>query len=119
MNKATRNTGFLGERTIRIVPGLLLALPLAAQAAPENPVTFNKHIAQIIFKNCSACHRPGEAAPFSLLSYRDVARKGKTIGRVTASRVMPPWKAEPASYPYRDERRLTDGQIALIQAWVE
>jgi hypothetical protein len=53
------------------------------------------------------------------LSYQDVAKKAKTIGKVTASHVMPPWKAEPASYAYRDERRLTGEQIALIQAWVK
>lgn len=97
----------------------LLALPFVARSATNNePVDFNTRIAPIIFQNCSPCHRPGEAAPFSLLSYQEVVRKGKIIGRVTAEHFMPPWKAEPASYPYRDERRLTGGQIALIQAWV-
>jgi hypothetical protein len=81
-------------------------------------VTFNHDIAPIIYQNCSPCHRPDEAAPFPLLSYHDVQRKAKTIDRVTASREMPPWKAEPASYEYRDERRLTTNQIALIQQWV-
>jgi mono/diheme cytochrome c family protein len=119
MNKTSQKAGRLGRRTAGMVPALLLALPLAARSAPENPVTFNKDIAPIIYRNCSACHRPGEAAPFSLLTYHDVARKGKTIGKVTASRFMPPWKADPASYPYRDERRLTEDQIALIRAWVE
>ncbi len=82
-------------------------------------VTFNKQIAPIIFNNCSECHRPGEAAPFSLLSYQDVMKKGAIIAAVTTSRQMPPWKAEPASYKYRDERRLKDSDIALIQAWVK
>src|ERR1043166_2120491 len=91
----------------------LVALPIPAHSATKSePVTFNKHIAPIIYKNCSACHRPDEAAPFALLSYQDVVRKAKTIGKATASRAMPPWKAEPSSYPYRDERRLTDEQIA-------
>ncbi len=102
-----------------MVPALLLVLPLAAQNASENPVTFNQQIAPIIYQNCSACHRPGEAAPFPLLSYQDVAGKAKTIAKATASRLMPPWKPEPASYPYRDERGLTADQIALIKAWVE
>jgi len=82
-------------------------------------VTFNKQIAPIIFNNCSSCHRPGEAAPFSLLSYKDVVPKARLIAAVTSSRQMPPWKAEPASYPYRDERRLTDSQIAMIRDWVK
>lgn len=83
------------------------------------PVTFNAQIGPIIYANCSSCHRPGEAAPFSLLSYQDVVRKAKTIAKVTSARSMPPWKAEPASYAYRDERRLSGQQISLIQSWVE
>jgi mono/diheme cytochrome c family protein len=112
-------TCFNGSRAVRLIPAALIALPFAAQSATEMPVTFNKHIAPIIYNNCSTCHRPGEAAPFSLLSYSDAKRKGKTIAKVTASRVMPPWKAEPASYAYRDERRLKTEEIELIQAWVK
>src|SRR5262245_5197945 len=105
---------------MRILPALLIAIPFATQGASVNgPVTFNRDIAPIVYRNCSACHRPGEAAPFALLSYQDVVKKGKMIAKVTASHVMPPWKAEPVSYPYRDERRLTEAEIALIQAWVK
>src|SRR5271154_2651927 len=105
---------------MKSLSAFILALPLAVQgAASDAPVTFNKQIAPIIYQNCSSCHRPGEAAPFALLSYNDVAKKAKTIARVTASHQMPPWKAEPASYAYRDERRLTAEQIALIQKWVD
>ena len=97
---------------------LLLALasaafPLAAQ------VTFSENVAPIVFKRCAGCHRPGEAAPFSLLSYEDVAKRGKLVAAVTSSRLMPPWRAEPASYPYKDSRRLTDDELATIQAWVK
>ncbi len=97
----------------------LIVLPFAARGATASTrVTFNRQIAPIIYRNCSACHRPGEAAPFALLSYQDAVKKGKMISKVTASHLMPPWKAEPASYPYRDERRLAEDDIALIQAWV-
>ena len=99
-----------------VLPAMLLG---GQGALAGGQVTFNGQIAPIIYQNCSPCHRPGEAAPFYLLSYQEVARKGKTIGKATTQRVMPPWKAEPASYPYRDERRLTDKQIALIQEWVK
>ncbi|HEX3800649.1 MAG TPA: cytochrome c [Verrucomicrobiae bacterium] len=88
--------------------------PFAAYSAP----TFNADIAPIIYQNCSSCHRPGEAAPFSLLSYHDAVRKARMIAKLTGSRTMPPWKAQAASYEYRDDRRLTDAQIALIQEWV-
>jgi hypothetical protein len=103
---------------MRIRFALVLAgasVALCAPAAPE--VTFNHDIAPILFQNCASCHRPGEAAPFSLLSYQDASKRSKLLAKVTGSRFMPPWKAEPASFPYRDERRLTDSQIALIQEW--
>jgi hypothetical protein len=97
----------------------LLVFCAAATAAFAQPVTFNRQIAPIIYNNCSSCHRPGEAAPFTLLSYQDVMKKGQIIAAATSSRIMPPWKAEPASYSYRDERRLKDSDIALIQQWVK
>src|SRR5436853_2377132 len=105
---------------MKFLPGLLIVLPFAARgASARTAVTFNQHIAPIIYRNCSSCHRPGEAAPFSLLSYQDVVKKGKTIAKVTDSHLMPPWKAEPVSFAYRDERRLAPGDIQLIQAWVK
>ena len=105
---------------MRLLPALLILALFATQnLSLFGAVTFNGEIAPIIYRNCSSCHRPGEAAPFPLLTYRDVAKKGKTIVKVTTSRFMPPWKAEPASYAYRDERRLTEGEIALIHSWVD
>ena len=102
-----------------IVAGLFLTLPVMARCASSLGVTFNRDIAPIIYQNCSVCHRPDQAAPFELLSYQHVAKKGKLIAKVTAGHIMPPWKAEPASYPYSDDRRLNEDQIALIQAWVK
>ena len=63
--------------------------------------------------------RPGEAAPFSLLSYQDVARRGKLIAQVTKSQFMPPWKAEKTSFEFKDERRLKDAEIELLGQWVK
>ena len=97
----------------------LLFVPALLAAQQANPVTFSKHIAPIIFNNCAECHRPGEAAPFSLLSYQDVAKRGKIIASVTQSRFMPPWKAEDTSFAFRDQRRLKDTEIALLQEWVK
>lgn len=90
-----------------------------AATAFAQPITFNRQIAPIIYNNCSSCHRPGEAAPFPLLSYQDVQKKGQIVAAVTSAHIMPPWKAEPASYAYRDERRLKDSDIALIRQWVK
>ena len=82
-------------------------------------VTFSGNVASIIHNRCTGCHRPGEAAPFSLITYEDVAKRGKLIASVTAARIMPPWSAEPASYAYKDSRRLSDEELGTIQTWVK
>ena len=93
-----------------------------AQTADTNAVpTFAHDIAPIIYQNCSACHRPGEAAPFSLLTYQDVKKHARQIAAVTQSRYMPPWPPEERRGRYgqfQDERRLNDEQIRLIADWV-
>ena len=91
--------------------------PSDRAAAP----TFAADIAPIVNTNCVVCHRPGQAAPFSLLTYDDVRKHGRTIADVTARRYMPPWHAARAEgFPeFRDERRLTDAAIATIKAWVD
>lgn len=61
-------------------------------AAPV--VTFSKDIAPIFFKSCAECHRSGEAAPFSVLSYKDVRPWAKSIREHVANRTMPPWHAD-------------------------
>lgn len=92
---------------------------MTASAVPSQPaVTFSDTIAPIVFDNCVTCHRPGEAAPFPLMSYEDVAKRGSTIASVTASRLMPPWRAAHGSGDFVGERRLTDEQIAAIAEWV-
>jgi hypothetical protein len=92
---------------------------LAGEASAAPRVTFSEQIAPIIYNNCAGCHRAGESAPFPLTSYKEVVKRGALIAAVTEKRYMPPWHAAPASVAYRDERRLTDQQIALLRAWVD
>lgn len=80
-------------------------------------VTYNRDISPIIQGNCSSCHRPGQSAPFSLLTYQDVSRHAEQICEVTESRLMPPWKAERGFGHFRDERGLTASEISLLKRW--
>jgi len=98
---------------------ILAASAAVASDGPTEPITFNKHIAPLMFHNCSACHRPGEVAPFNLLTYEDAKKRSKQLARVTAQRAMPPWKAEAGHGEFRDARNLTDAQIAMIKQWHE
>jgi len=90
-----------------------------AAASGDAPITFNRDIAPIIFHSCSSCHRPGEAAPFSLLSYSEVKKHARQIADVTRSRAMPPWLPEPQELKFADEQRLSDAEIERIAKWVE
>src|SRR6267143_989891 len=81
--------------------------------------TFNRDIAPILFRYCAACHRPGEAGPFPLLTYTDAKAHARQIAAVTSKRFMPPWLPEPQELKFADELRLSEEQIALIQKWVE
>jgi Flp pilus assembly protein TadD/mono/diheme cytochrome c family protein len=85
---------------------------------PE-PVTFTKDIAPILFHSCALCHHPGEAAPFSLLSYEDAKSHAHQILAVTQAGIMPPWLPEPGEFAFADDPRLSRDQIAQIRAWVE
>ncbi len=93
--------------------------PAAAVSLPSEPLTFTRHIAPIIFENCSRCHRPGEAGPFDLLTYEDVRKRASQIVMVTSDRFMPPWIPVPGYGSLAGERRLTETQIALLEHWVE
>jgi len=98
---------------------LLAVLTLGAADQPPQRVTFNQHIAPLVYRNCSPCHRPGESAPFSLLTYDDVKRHAAQIAAVTKRRYMPPWLPEKGYGEFAEERRLTDSEIQLIQDWVK
>jgi Tfp pilus assembly protein PilF len=88
-------------------------------ADSKTRVTFNREIAPIIFRNCSQCHHPGEAGPFSLLTYADVKTHGRQIAFVTQKRIMPPWLPDPGETHFTEELRLSEGQIETIQRWVD
>jgi mono/diheme cytochrome c family protein len=104
--------------------GLLIAVGSLSRvtgepvAADSEPVTFNRHIAPLVFEHCAVCHRPGQVAPFTLLSYADLKKRGRQIQSVTAERVMPPWKSVTGHGQFVGERRLSPEQIALIERWV-
>ncbi len=97
-----------------------MALPAMAANSGHPPakVTFYKHIAPIVYSECSRCHRPGESGPFSLLTYDDVKQHARQIADVTKRRFMPPWQPEAGYGEFEDTLRLTDEQIQLIQDWV-
>src|SRR5919198_1081728 len=101
----------------------LFALPAINASGGDKPapknVTFNKDVAPIFFKNCAECHRAGEIAPFSALSYKDVRPWAKSIREKVAGGEMPPWHADPKHGEWLNDRRLAQADIDTIVAWVD
>jgi len=92
----------------------------SAQTSAQTPApTFNRDIAPIFFANCTTCHRPGEVAPMSLLTYKDARPWVRSIAAQVKSGTMPPWHADPAIGRFANERRLSPEQKATIARWAE
>lgn len=98
-----------------LVGSLLAASTVAATDSP----TFYKDVLPILQANCQSCHRPGEVAPMSLLTYEQARPWARAIKAAVTSRQMPPWFADPNYGHFVNERRLVDREIATINAWVD
>jgi hypothetical protein len=102
---------------------VLMAAAFPFTTAGQNPapreVTFAREVAPILYANCAYCHRPGEVAPFSLMTYRDARPWAKAIKQAVVQRQMPPWRAHPGFGDFRDPRILSERDIATIVAWVD
>lgn len=101
-------------------PALLLAvLPAALGAQHADTPTYARDVAPILFRNCTACHRPGGIGPMSLLTYADARDNSADIREYVSKGVMPPWHADAPHGTFSNERRLTDAEKQTIVRWVE
>src|SRR3954463_10714294 len=113
----------IGDLPHRQLP--LFALTLAAAvtltaASKEKTggITYSKDIAPIVNARCVECHRPGEVAPMSLLTYKEVRPWAAAIKEKVLSRTMPPWLADPHYGQFKNARRMPQSEIETIVAWV-
>jgi hypothetical protein len=83
----------------------------------EGAPTFSKDVAPILYNRCVSCHRPGEVAPMSLITFKDVRPWAQAIREKVLSREMPPWHADPQHGRFRNDRSLTQGEIDTIVKW--
>jgi hypothetical protein len=88
----------------------------AAQSQTPVP-TFAKDVAPILYKNCTTCHRPGEIAPMSLLTYEDARPYARAIYEEVRDGHMPPWHAEAPEGTFTNERRLSDAEKNILMKW--
>lgn len=105
----------------RILCSLVVMLtPILAWAVVDRPpVTFNKDVLPILQRNCQGCHRPGEAAPMSLLTYQDARRWTKAIRDAVLQQRMPPWFADSQHGTFANDRSLSQAEIDTVVSWVD
>ena len=96
-------------------------VPTAAAAAEEDVPTFTKDVAPIFQAKCEACHRPGSIAPMSLVTFQESRPWARSIKSRVETRQMPPWHLDKTVgiQDFKNDRSLTDDELATIVAWVD
>src|ERR1700674_5195114 len=88
-------------------------------STPAGTVTFNKDVLPILQERCQTCHRPGEIAPMSFLSYQTTRPWAKAIKAAILTNKMPPWGADPRYGHFANDPSLTQGEIDKIAKWAD
>ena len=112
----------VGAMLTALSVGACTRVPAPAARTENTPLTtptFSADVAPILTGHCATCHRPGQGAPFNLLTYADAQPRAAQIAKVTSNHVMPPWLPEPNNPSFVGERRLSPDQIATLRRWAE
>ncbi len=96
-----------------------LAVVALAAAVDPTPVTFSKDVLPILQKNCQSCHRPGQVAPMSLLSYQDARPWARAIKNAVIQKKMPPWFADATYGHFTNDRSLSQHDIETLAKWAD
>src|ERR1700737_1405723 len=104
---------------MRILTLAFVSAALLAAAPKTTPLqlTYNRDVLPILQNRCQGCHRPGEAAPMSFLTYKETRPWAKAIREAVLIRKMPPWPADPHSGKFSNDRSLTQAEIDTLVTW--
>jgi len=102
----------------------ILAMAATVVRADDNApaadqVTFAKDIAPLLYANCADCHRPGQIAPMSFMTYDEVRPWAKSIKKSVADRTMPPWHADPTYGHFENDMSMSEEEVAKFVKWVD
>src|SRR5262252_10446104 len=108
-------------RLFPLLLGLIVA-SLATRAAvmpaqSSDTPTFSHDVAPILYRNCVACHRPGEIAPMSLITYQQTRPYARSIRERVELGTMPPWHADAPPGTFLNERRLSAAEKEILSRW--
>jgi hypothetical protein len=108
------------KRILAVASGcLMVGLSASPSGQTQATPTFYKEVLPILQNNCQTCHRPGEVAPMSLISYEDARPWARAIKTKTTAKQMPPWFADPDYGLFANERKLTAREIDTLAAWAD
>jgi hypothetical protein len=108
-----------------MIAAALMLLPIQVAAQPratgERQVTFTRDVAPIFQRSCVTCHRPGQSAPMSLVTYEDTRPWTRAIKARVASREMPPWHIDRniGIQKFKNDPSLSEEEIATIVKWAD
>lgn len=105
--------------TLVVVFALIVSTADRPAAGVAAAPTFTKDVAPILYKNCASCHRPGESAPMSLLTFNDARPWAKSIRQKVVNREMPPWGADRGHGEFANDPSLSEQAIRTITEWVD
>jgi hypothetical protein len=112
-------------RLVSLLTLITVSLAAAAVSSPRpvavqsSGVVFNRDVLPILQKNCQSCHRPGEVAPMSFLTYESTRPWAKAIKEAVVSKKMPPWFADPHYGDFRNQPTLNESEIKTLAAWAD
>jgi hypothetical protein len=89
-----------------------------AQPQPDRAPTFARDVAPILYASCVTCHRPGDIAPMSFMTYADTRPWARAIEKAIVDGMMPPWHADAPTGTFENERRLTAAEKDTVRRWV-
>jgi hypothetical protein len=110
-------TIFYAISCVGLAAGGLIDRPVPSE--PDQRITYSEHVAPILQRRCVSCHRPGQAAPFSLMTYEDTLGWGAMMKEVIGQRRMPPWGADPEHGPFANDPSLTPAEKQTIFNWID
>ena len=115
-HRSTRSAAVCSLLAAFLTVATFIGSPAVAAAADQT--VFSSDVAPILMRHCVHCHRPGEIAPMSLLTYGEARPWARSIERVVSNGEMPPWFADPAYGKWANDPRLSREEIDTIVAWV-
>jgi hypothetical protein len=102
-----------------LVFGVIFVGLAAAAGSEDKQASFNRDVLPVLQKNCQSCHRPGEVAPMSFMTYQEARPWAKAIKAAVLSKKMPPWFADPKYGHFQNDRRLSDAEVSTLVGWAD